>query len=237
MTLSPGGVDAAIARDLESGLGAMGLDTALASPLQAYLALLDRWNRAYNLTAIRDPREMVGKHLLDSLAMHPHVAALAAEGGALADLGTGPGLPGIPLALAFPSLQVALVESNGKKVRFLREAVRKLGLGNVRVIESRIEAVDEPGRFDAITARALATLPLIVELGGHLLRPGGTLLAMKGAWPADEIAGLPAGWRVRSSSPLVVPGLEAERHLIVVERAADGAPRGPSPDESARPAG
>jgi 16S rRNA (guanine527-N7)-methyltransferase len=205
--------------ELEAGLRALGLDPALAPPLLAYLALLARWNRTYNLTAIRDPREMVGKHLLDSLAMAPHVAELAARGGSLADLGTGPGLPGIPLAIAHPGLRVALVESNGKKARFLREAVRTLGLGNARVAESRIEAFDAPGQFDAITARALATLPLILELGGHLLAPGGQLLAMKGAVPEEEIAALPAGWRLRSVLPLTVPGLGAERHLVVVGRA------------------
>jgi 16S rRNA (guanine527-N7)-methyltransferase len=205
--------------ELEAGLRALGLDAALASPLLEYLALLARWNATYNLTAIRDPREMVGKHLLDSLAMHPYVDAIAQARGRLADLGTGPGLPGIPLAIAKPGLQVTLVESNGKKTRFLREAVRKLGLGNVEVIESRIEAYDAPGRFDAITARALATLPLILESGGHLLRPGGVLLAMKGVVPADEIAALPPGWEVREMHPMRVPGLDAERHLIVVAAA------------------
>jgi len=214
VTASPSGVDAAIARDLESGLRAMGLDTALASPLQAYLALLDRWNRAYNLTAIRDPREMVGKHVLDSLAMQPYVRDLDT----LADLGTGAGFPGIPLALALPDLRVTLVESNGKKARFLREAVRTLQLDNARVAESRIEALDEPAAYDAITARALATLPLILQLGGHLLRPGGQLLAMKGARPDDEIAALPSGWRLQSVHALTVPGLAAERHLVVVAR-------------------
>jgi 16S rRNA (guanine527-N7)-methyltransferase len=199
--------------DLGAGLAALSLDPALAMPLLAYLALLDRWNRTYNLTAIRDPREMVGKHLLDSLAMHPYLAA-----GSLADLGTGAGLPGIPLALAKPALQVTLVESNGKKARFLREAVRTLGLANARVAESRAEALNEPGAYDAITARALATLPLIIELGGHLLKPGGRLLAMKGAVPDDEIASLPAGWRVEHVRPLTVPGLAAERHLVVVGR-------------------
>ena len=199
--------------DLDAGLAALALDPVLAMPLLAYLALLDRWNRTYNLTAIRDPREMVGKHLLDSLAMHPHVAA-----GSLADLGTGAGLPGIPLALAKPALQVTLVESNGKKARFLREAVRTLGLANARVAESRAEALNEPGAYDAITARALATLPLIIELGGHLLKPGGRLLAMKGAVPDDEIASLPVGWRVEHVRPLTVPGLAAERHLVVVGR-------------------
>ena len=204
--------------ELEAGLAALGLDRALAEPLLAYLALLLRWNAAYNLTAIRDPREMVAKHLLDSLAMHGATAPLAADGGHLADLGTGAGFPGIPLAIAQPGLQVALVESNGKKARFMREAVRTLGLGNARVVESRIEAVAEAGAFDAITARALATLPLILELGGHLLKPEGVLLAMKGVVPAEEIAALPAGWQVERIEPLQVPGLAAERHLVVVGR-------------------
>lgn len=204
---------------LDAGLTTLGLDaTTLAPPLLAYLALLVRWNRAYNLTAIRDPHDMVARHLLDSLVLHPFVAGLAARNGRLADLGTGAGLPGIPLALVHPRLQVTLVESSGKKARFLREAVRTLGLANVRVAQSRIEALDEPGTFDAITARALATLPLLVTLGGHLLKPGGTLLAMKGVRPLDEIAALPAGWRVQHIHPLVVPGLEAERHLVVVAR-------------------
>lgn len=205
-----------LAPDLEAGLRALGLDPALAPPLLAYLALLARWNATYNLTAIRDPREMLVKHVLDSLAMHRAVDAIAARGGSLADLGTGPGLPGIPLAIAAPELQVALVESNGKKARFLREAVRQLGLRNVTVVESRIEAFEAPGRFDAITARALATLPLILELGGHLLKPGGQLLAMKGVVPEAEIAALPAGWKVEEIRPLRVPGLEADRHLVIV---------------------
>jgi 16S rRNA (guanine527-N7)-methyltransferase len=213
-----GTIDAAVRSELEAGLDALGLQRALAEPLLAYLALLLRWNAAYNLTAIRDPREMVAKHLLDSLAMHAATAPLAASGGSLADLGTGAGFPGIPLAIAQPGLQVALVESNGKKARFLREAVRSLGLGNAKAVESRIEACDAPGAYDAITARALATLPLILELGGHLLKPGGVLLAMKGVVPGDEIAALPAGWAVRDIRPLAVPGLAAERHLVVVAR-------------------
>ena len=208
--------------ELEAGLRALGLDVAHAPALLAYLALLVRWNRTYNLTAIRDPQEMVSKHLLDSLAMHGSVEAIAAAGGSLADLGTGAGLPGIPLAIVHPGLEVALVESNGKKARFMREAVRTLGLGNARVVESRIEAFDATGAFDAITARALATLPLILGLGGHLLRPDGVLLAMKGTVPTAEIAALPAGWRVRDVRPLKVPGLAAERHLVVVGRDPGG---------------
>lgn len=206
---------AAARDDLDAGLAALGLDPALAGPLARYLALMLRWNAAYNLTAIRDPREMVTKHLLDSLAMAPAVAGLPT----LADLGTGPGLPGIPLAIATPGLHVTLVESNGKKARFMREALRQLGLGNAEVAESRIEALDRPGRFAAITARALATLPQILALGGHLIADDGVLLAMKGARPDDEIAALPAGWAVRDLRPLSVPGLDAERHLVVIGRA------------------
>ena len=199
---------------LEAGLAALDLDAALAGPLLDYLALLLRWNRTYNLTAVRDPEEMVTKHLLDSLAMQPFVRGLHT----LADLGTGPGLPGIPLAVTTPALQVTLVESNGKKARFLREAARQLKLDNVTVAESRIEAFQPGTPFDAITARALATLPLILQLGGHLLGPSGTLLAMKGVVPEDEIAALPADWQVRATHPLQVPGLAAERHLVEVVR-------------------
>jgi len=204
---------------LERGLAELALDTAYAAPLLDYLALLARWNRTYNLTAVRDPGDMVVKHLLDSLAMHAFVDPVLASGSALADLGTGAGLPGIPLAIVKPGLQVTLVESAGKKARFMREAVRTLGLKDVRVAEARIEAFAEPGQYAAITARALATVPLIIELGGHLLRPDGQLLAMKGAYPADEIAALPAGWALQSSHRLRVPGLDAERHLVIVARA------------------
>ncbi|UNK48417.1 16S rRNA (guanine(527)-N(7))-methyltransferase RsmG [Lysobacter sp. S4-A87] len=221
---TPAPFDPSLRKTLDDGLRALALDPALSAPLLDYLALLLRWNKTYNLTAVRDPQEMVSKHLLDSLAMHPfvdstHVDGSAARGFSLADLGTGAGLPGIPLAIVKPGLRVTLVESAGKKARFMREAIRQLGLRDVRVAESRIEAVAEPGEYDAITARALATLPLIIELGGHLLKPGGCLLAMKGVYPSDEIAALPAGWAVQDVHPLTVPGLDAERHLVVVGRA------------------
>jgi len=199
---------------LRTGLAALALADDIAPPLLAYLDLLARWNRAYNLTAVRDPREMVPRHILDSLAMEPFLDGIAT----LADLGTGPGLPGIPLAIARPGLRVTLVEANGKKARFLREAVRTLGLANAEVAETRIEALDRPGTFDAITARALATLPQILEFGGHLLAPGGKLLAMKGARPDEEIAALPRGWRLQMLHRLTVPGLDGERHLAVVGR-------------------
>lgn len=200
---------------LEPGLRALGLEPDLAGPLLDYLALLVRWNATYNLTAIRDPREMLVKHLLDSLALQPFVRDLQS----LADLGSGPGLPGIPLAIVTPTLQVTLVESNGKKARFLREAVRRLALGNATVFEGRIEAFAPASTFAAITARALATLPLILELGGHLLGPHGRLLAMKGADFEAEIEALPQGWRVAAIHPLRVPGLDGQRHLIEIVRA------------------
>lgn len=200
--------------ELERGLVVLGLPTTLAPRLLDYLALLQRWNAAYNLTAIRDPREMLAKHLLDSLAMHPFVGDER-----LADLGTGPGLPGIPLAIAKPGLRVALVESNGKKARFLREAVRQLGLDNASVVESRAEAYDAPGDFDAISARALDRLAGILAVGGHLLKPDGRLLAMKGPRVDEEVAELGPEWRLQGVHPLHVPGLEAERHLVVVGRA------------------
>ena len=201
---------------LRAGLADLALPGELAPPLLAYLDLLARWNRTYNLTAVRDPREMVSRHILDSLAMNAYLDGIAT----LADLGTGPGLPGIPLAIARPQLRVTLVEANGKKARFLREALRTLGLANAEVAESRIEALDRPGAFDAITARALATLPQILEFGGHLLATGGKLLAMKGARPDEEIAALPRGWRLETLHRLTVPGLEGERHLAVVGRDA-----------------
>ena len=205
--------------ELQAGLDALALATpGLAERLLDYLGLLDKWNRVYNLTAVRDPREMLRRHLLDSLARHASVDA----GANLADLGTGPGLPGIPLALALPTLQVSLVESNGKKARFLREAVRALGLGNARVLEARAEAVPESGAYAQITARALDRLAGILAVGGHLLAADGVLLAMKGVRPDDEIAELPPGWRLRAVHPLTVPGESGQRHLVVVGRDAAG---------------
>jgi 16S rRNA (guanine527-N7)-methyltransferase len=201
---------------LRAGLQALHLPPSLCGPLLDYIALLIKWNQAYNLTAIRDPAEMVGKHLLDSLAIHPHV-----ECGSLADIGAGPGLPGIPLALALPSLRVSLIETAGKKARFMREAVRVLGLGaRVTVHAARAEQVPESGCHDCLTARAFGTLRQIIAVGGHLLRPQGRLLALKGRRPDDEIADLPPGWRHLATHLIVVPGLEAQRHLVIVERTA-----------------
>jgi len=200
---------------LESGLARLPLtlpDDAIARLLD-YVELLARWNATYNLTAVRDPGEMVTRHLLDSLAVQPYV-----QGATLADLGTGPGLPGIPLALAAPERSVTLVDSNGKKTRFLREAVRALKLANVRVVESRVEALT--GQYDCITARAFASLADMLGWGGGLLAPGGTWLALKGRRPADELPGVPAGFDVVAIHALDVPDLDAERHVVVIKRSS-----------------
>lgn len=201
---------------LREGMRVLGLAEEAVPRLLDYLSLLQRWSTAYNLTAIRDPDEMVVKHLLDSLSLAPHL-----DPGSLIDIGTGPGLPGIPLALACNALQVSLVETAGKKARFLREAVRQLGLaGRVRVHACRAEQVDESGQHRQLTARALGTLTEILRLGGHLLAPGGRLLAMKGRIPDDELAALPSGYRHVLTCGLPVPGLDAERHLVVIEKLA-----------------
>jgi 16S rRNA (guanine527-N7)-methyltransferase len=196
-----------------AGISDLGLelDDAAIERLLAYVELLERWNAAYNLTAVRDPAEMVTRHLLDSLAILPHV-----QGATLADLGSGAGLPGIPLAIAAPEREILLVDSNGKKARFLREAVRRLGLARVRVAESRVENVE--GSFDCITARALASLAEMLGWGGHLLAQDGIWLALKGRFPQDELAAVPEDFRVDDVIALHVPGLDAERHLVVVKR-------------------
>lgn len=199
---------------LEQGVAALGLSlpAEAVSRLLDYQALLQRWNAAYNLTAVRDPAEMITRHLLDSLAILPQV-----RGATLADLGTGPGLPGIVLAIAAPGREMLLVDSNGKKVRFLREAIRALKLDGVRAVQSRVE--DVQGQFDCVTARAFASLADMLGWGGHLLAPDGIWLAMKGKRPDDELAGVPPAFAVRSMHALHVPGLEAERHLLVLGRA------------------
>lgn len=201
-------------------MAALGLSVpGLAPRLLAYLALLDQWNHTYNLTAVRDPREMLSRHLLDSLSILAWLPTSPTPL-ALADLGSGAGLPGMVLALARPDVAVTLVESNGKKARFLREVVRQLRLANVRVAQVRAEQLDEPGAYGCITARALGTLAQLVQFGGNLLQPGGQLLAMKGQYPADEIAALPVPWQVQASHVLTIPGDSGVRHLIVVTRAS-----------------
>ncbi|MEZ2419210.1 16S rRNA (guanine(527)-N(7))-methyltransferase RsmG [Luteibacter sp. RCC_6_2] len=204
----------ALQAQLERGIAALGatLPDGAVDRLLDYRELLERWNSAYNLTAVRDANEMVSRHLLDSLAILPYV-----HGRTLADLGTGPGLPGIPLAIAEPAREVLMVDSNGKKVRFLREAIRSLKLVNAKALQSRVEDVE--GTFECVTARAFASLADMLGWGGHLLAPGGVWLAMKGKHPAEELDGVPEGFRVEAIHALGVPGVDGERHLVVIRRA------------------
>ena len=199
---------------LERGLAALRLQlpTDAIRRLLDYLDLLVRWNAAYNLTAVREPEQMVARHLLDSLSILPFV-----QGDTLADLGSGAGLPGIPLAIARPQLGVTLVDSNGKKARFLREVVRALPLPNARVAQARAQELD--GNFDCITARALASLGEMLEWGGHALDDDGVWLAPKGRIDEQELAHIPSGFRIAAVHPLQVPGLDAERHVIEIRRA------------------
>lgn len=205
---------------LNAGLAALelALSDATAERLLDYVDLLARWNSAYNLTAVRDPFEMVTRHLLDSLAV-----ANLIRGERVVDLGSGAGLPGIPLALAAadlgaPNRQFLLVDSNGKKARFLRAAVRELALGNVNVAESRVEAVQ--GEFDCVTSRAFATLADMLGWGGHLLAADGVWLALKGRVEPAELAAIPARFQVDEVRPLQVPGLEAGRCAVIITRHA-----------------
>jgi 16S rRNA (guanine527-N7)-methyltransferase len=196
---------------LVAGAAVLGiaLEPAQSERLLDYIELLARWNATYNLTAVRDIDEMVTRHLLDSLAIAPYV-----RGENLVDLGTGAGLPGIPLAVLDERRAVTLVDSNGKKIRFLREAVRVLGLRNARVEQARAE--DLPGQFDCVVARAFASLADLLRVGGHLLAPGGVCLAMKGQLAEDEILGLPASFVIEETVPLTVPGLGAARHVVII---------------------
>lgn len=205
-----------LARQLE--LGIEGLDLELDRDAQArllqHLALLEKWNRVHNLTAIRDKAKALSVHLLDSLAVAPFVT-----GKRLLDAGSGGGFPGIPIAVARPDVQVTLLDSNHKKCAFLNQAIAELGLKNVGVVCERVESWRPAERLDFIVSRALAEIAEVIALAGHLLAPGGVIAAMKGIHPFEEIERVPAGFRVRQVHVLAVPGLGAERHLVLIERA------------------
>lgn len=209
-----------LADHLQAGLVALGLDLSadMQARLLGYVALLKKWNRTYNLTAIRDDREMITQHLLDSLSLLPALQESALVGRRWADVGSGAGLPGIPLAIARPDLDMTLIEAVEKKSAFQRQAKIELGLANVTVIGGRVENV-AAGQFAAVVSRAFAELADFVHLAGHLLLPQGRLYAMKGVASDDELSRLPGGWVVLDRVKLSVPGLDAQRHLIVLERA------------------
>jgi 16S rRNA (guanine527-N7)-methyltransferase len=208
-----------VEQQLAAGIAALdlALPTGAEATLLAYLALLDKWNRVYNLTAVREVERMVGHHLLDSLAAAPFFQGGCSDLIRVLDVGSGGGLPGIPLAIARPQLQVTLIDSIAKKTAFLLQAKAELGLANLNVVTGRVEDYRPETGFDVITSRAFSDLREFVTLTRHLLRPAGHWLAMKGLMPHEEIASLPDWVKVSANHSLVVPGLEASRHLIILE--------------------
>ncbi len=201
---------------LAEGITELGLDLSEAqqSKLLDYLDLLLKWNRVYNLTAITDHQSGVVRHLLDSLAIAPYV-----DGERLLDVGWGGGLPGIPLAIAYPDKEFTLLDSNSKKTRFLVQVKGELGLANLNVVHSRIEEFSPERRFDMILSRAFASLKDIMTLTGRLLEDEGRVMAMKGQIEASELAEIPQGYRIEKRIELAVPGLQQEqRHLLVIGR-------------------
>ena len=193
----------------------LALDEQQRSRLAAHLRLVEKWNRVHNLTAVRETDQMVVLHVLDSLSLIPHLG----EAKTLIDVGSGPGFPGIPVALARPDLAVTLLDSSSKKCTFLEQARAELGLANVRVVCERVEQWKPEERFDAVVSRAFAELSDFVTQARHLVQPGGRLLAMKGVYPFEEIARVPQSHRVASVVELAVPTLDAKRHLVLLEAA------------------
>ncbi len=181
-----------------------------------YLALLGKWNKVYNLTAVRETPRMVSYHLLDCLAVAPHVPAET-----LLDVGSGAGLPGIPLALALPRAQVTLLDSSHKKAAFLRQAAIELKLDNVEVVCERAEAWQPARRYELVISRAFSEVSEFAALAGRFVARGGTLAAMKGVYPHEELEQLPAAYRLKQVVPLEVPGVRGARHLVLIEPARD----------------
>lgn len=213
--LSEAMTDSSLAPRLQAGIAALGLslNPQQQQQLLDYIALLHKWNKVYNLTAVREPERMLGLHILDSLSLIPHLG----DAKTVLDVGTGGGLPGICIAVARPDLTVVMLDSLQKKTTFVRQAIGALGLTNASVVCDRVEAFRPAQPFDVVTSRAFAELSDFVKGAGHLLRAGGRMLAMKGVHPHEEIARLPATHAARQVIALHVPEVDAHRHLVVVE--------------------
>ena len=203
-----------------SGAAELGLPLSAdqASQLFRLLDELDDWNQRMNLTAIRERGQQITKHLLDSLAVHSYL-----RGARIADIGTGAGFPGLPLAIALPELQLTLVDSTGKKLKFVEHAAQTLGLHNVQTAHTRAESYRPKERFDCVVSRAVGPIETFVKWSGHLTVGGGRLLAMKGRYPTDELEHIPSGWKLAAVHQLKVPGLDEQRHLVELCRSHDRA--------------
>ena len=206
-----------LATQIAEGLAAMGLDLPAdaRARVEQHLELIAKWNRVHNLTAVRETDQMVVLHLLDSLSVLPHLK----DARNVLDVGSGAGLPGIPVAIALPQARVTLLDSSHKKCAFLQQAKTELGLANVEVVCDRVENWKPAGKFDAVVSRAFSDLADFVAQAQHLVAPGGQLIAMKGVYPFDEIARVPASHRVARVLELHVPTLDAKRHLVFLEAA------------------
>lgn len=198
---------------LAQGLAVLGLEArgAHMQRLLDYLQLLQRWNRVYNLTAITSPEDMIRLHLLDSLAVVPFL-----RGTSHVDVGSGAGLPGIPLAIWLPDFRFTLLDSSGRKTRFLVQAKIELGLTNVEVVQERVEHWRPSSAFDGVLSRAFSSLSDFVSQAGHLVQPQGALYALKGSWPEPAAEPLPSPFFLRACRALEIPGISASRHLIEV---------------------
>jgi 16S rRNA (guanine527-N7)-methyltransferase len=218
--MTAGARTATLDAELASGIGVLGIaiDGVQRGRLVLFLDLLAKWNRTYNLTAIREPERMLTHHLLDALAVLPQLPS----GGGLRvlDVGSGGGVPGIPLAIARPDWHIVMVDASHKKVAFLTQAAIELRLANVEALATRIEDYKPAAPFDIVIARAFSDLASFADSSARHLAPGGRLIAMKGAYPDDELAALPKRFKVVGTPALHVPGLAAARHLIVMEHAA-----------------
>ncbi len=209
-------LDQEYTKQLTQGIDQLGLDLSVdkINRLLDYIKLLSHWNKAYNLTAVRSLSAMIDKHILDSLSVVPFFA----EHKSIIDIGSGPGLPGIVLAICYPNTTVTVVDSNGKKTRFMQHAASHLQLPNVTVINQRAENIDSEQQYSTVTSRAFSSLADMLEKTAHLLLPGGRFLAMKGVYPTEELSELPQGFKVCAVHEVQVPGLAAQRHLIAIEK-------------------